>query len=123
MSDLEKDRVGLFGERADNNYMREFKFDFGTGVTANGEPLSAETVNAGIKALMLLASELAGGASLIARNGCWIDGGKLIEEPGFTLVVLADYDCCSVALVDEIKVRFQQKSVFVTETFVNAQLR
>lgn len=105
--------------------MIKLEFDFGIGERANGEPLDAETAVVGKAQLLRYVSELAGGCSLIVRDGAWLHEGRLIVEPGYTLVVLTesgDLRALAPMIVRFIKRTFDQKAVFVTRTVVDAEL-
>lgn len=102
--------------------MKKIEIDFGVGETATGEPLDPVTVDSGKRRLKKLACELAGGCSLIPRRGAWLDGGRVIEEDGFTLVVMEPKFRGAAAIAAEltkfIKHAFDQKAVLVTFTEV-----
>lgn len=102
--------------------MKKIEIDFGIGETATGEPLDPVAALISKRCLIKKACELAGGCSLIPRRGAWLDGGRIIEEDGFTLVVMEpkfrSAQEVAAELTRYIKVTFEQKAVLVTFTEV-----
>lgn len=72
-------------------YKIEFEFGFGIGEDKNGRNIAVNDARRAVRAICDKAVTLFGGYTLLDVFGGWKnDAGRVVEEPGKTLIIYAD---------------------------------
>lgn len=71
----------------------KIEFGFGVGEDRNGDIITLERKTDAMHEIKRVAVELFGGYTLVKTDGGWKNAcGRLVTEPGYTLVILVESD-------------------------------
>jgi len=102
------------------NMKYRIEFGFGVGEDAYGDPVEPARLVTALGIIRKTAADLFEGYTMHPTTGGWVNNaGRLVEEPGFTLFVVSDWNDAEVwKMVDTIKTEHNQHALAVTATQV-----
>jgi hypothetical protein len=99
------------------------EYGFGVGEDRHGKSISRNRLRQSLELLTLEASRLFGGVTIYETTGAWVNpAGRLVQEPGRTLMVLAACEDGGYSELKQIIDSFGEmiKSTLEQETIVQS---